>query len=205
MKLPEEIILASGNKKKLVELTNILHQFKINLVPQANYQVEDAIEDGLTFVENALIKARHACLATNKPAIADDSGIEVDYLNGAPGIYSARYAGENATDEANLNKLLAKIQNLPESQRTARYQCVIVYLRHAKDPTPLICQANWRGYLVTEKHGTNGFGYDPIFFCPKKNKTAAQMTAEEKSQISHRGKALKIFQQAFNQLYAVPN
>jgi len=198
---PQQIVLASGNKKKLKELGGILSQFDVTLTPQSEFQVTDAVEDGLTFVENAIKKARHACLATGKPAISDDSGIEVDHLKGAPGIYSARFAGENASDDDNLNKLLIELNAVEPSQRTARYQCVIVYMSHAKDPTPLICQASWEGLLLNEKKGSGGFGYDPIFFCPENNKTAAEMTGDEKSAISHRGKALAIFQKAFNDLY----
>jgi XTP/dITP diphosphohydrolase len=199
---PHQIILASGNKKKLNELGEILNQFDVTLTPQSEFQVEDAIEDGLTFVENAIIKARHACLVTGKPSIADDSGIEVDFLNGAPGIFSARFAGENASDEDNLNKLLLELDGVETSQRTARYQCVIVYMSHAKDPTPLICQASWEGTILNERIGNGGFGYDPIFFCPVNKKTAAEMAADEKSAISHRGKALAIFQKAFNNCYS---
>jgi XTP/dITP diphosphohydrolase len=198
---PQQIILASGNKKKLKELSGILSQFDVALTPQSEFGVTDAIEDGLTFVENAIIKARHACLATGKPAISDDSGIEVDYLDGAPGIYSARYAGEDASDVDNLNKLLSELKGVGPSQRTARYQCVIVYMSHANDPTPLICQASWQGVLLNERKGEGGFGYDPIFYCPVNKKTAAQMAADEKSAISHRGKALAIFRNAFNELY----
>ncbi|MCW8880075.1 MAG: RdgB/HAM1 family non-canonical purine NTP pyrophosphatase [Kangiellaceae bacterium] len=197
----DKIVLASGNKKKLRELSQILNNFRIELIPQSEFNVEDAVEDGLTFVENAIKKARHACQLTGLPAIADDSGIEVDFLNGRPGIYSARFAGENASDEDNLQKLLESIQNAPESQRTARYQCVIVFMRHAEDPTPIICQAHWQGRLLDHKVGDGGFGYDPIFFCEQRNKTAAQMTPEEKSTISHRGLALAKFQQQFSKLY----
>ena len=193
------IILASGNKKKLAELANILNAFHLELVPQSALGVSDAIEDGLTFVENAIKKARHACQQTGKPAIADDSGIEVDYLNGAPGIYSARFAGENANDETNLEKLLQALQDVPAEQRTARYQCVIVYMRHALDPTPMICQAEWNGVILKERLGEGGFGYDPIFYCPENGKTAAQMSVTEKAAISHRGKALAKFQQMFQQ------
>jgi len=196
-----QIILASGNKKKLKEISSILNQFEVDLIPQSEFGVSDAIEDGLTFVENAIKKARHACLATGKPAISDDSGIEVDYLNGAPGIYSARFSGENASDEENLNKLLTDLQEVAPELRTARYQCVIVYMRHANDPTPLICQASWEGVLLTEKIGEGGFGYDPIFYCPQKNQTAAQMASDEKAAISHRGKALAIFQCLFEQQF----
>jgi len=165
----------------------------MELVPQSVYRVEDAIEDGLTFVENAILKARHACDKTNLPSIADDSGIEVDYLNGQPGIYSARYAGENATDQQNLDKLLHSLKGVPENKRSARYQCIIVYMKHAKDPTPIICQASWEGVILKTETGSGGFGYDPIFYCPNANKSAAQMSAKEKASMSHRGKALKQF------------
>ena len=134
------------------------------LVPQSEFSVEDAIEDGLTFVENAIIKARHACLETGLPSIADDSGIEVDFLKGKPGIYSARFAGESANDEQNLQKLLAELKGVKPEQRTARYQCIIVYMQHAEDPTPIICQDSWEGVILTEKQGDGGFGYDPIFW-----------------------------------------
>jgi XTP/dITP diphosphohydrolase len=199
---PQSIVLASGNQKKLNELSAILSQFEVELIPQSEYQVEDAIEDGLTFVENAIIKARHACTATGKPSIADDSGIEVDYLNGQPGIYSARFSGENANDESNLNKLLIEMSGVEPAKRTARYQCVIVYMQHAKDPTPLICQADWSGVLLEHKVGDGGFGYDPIFYCPQQKMTAAQMSAEQKSAVSHRGKALEVFQKMFKQKYS---
>jgi len=184
------IVLASGNRKKLKELRAILNQFQFDLHPQSEFGVEDAIEDGLTFVENAIIKARHACLKTGLPAISDDSGIEVDYLKGKPGIYSARFAGNNATDQINLDKLLLSLNGVSEGCRSARYQCVIVYMRHADDPTPIISQASWEGIILKEGRGTQGFGYDPVFYCPQTGKTAAQMEPEEKSAISHRGKAL---------------
>lgn len=192
------IILASGNKKKLKELSAILSRYSMDLQPQSEYKVEDAIEDGLTFVENAIIKARHACKVTGLPAIADDSGIEVDYLKGKPGIYSARFAGEDATDQHNLDKLLSSLEGVVKEERTARYQCIIVYMRQAEDPTPIICQASWEGIILETESGSGGFGYDPIFYCPVAGKTAAQMTAEEKSSVSHRGKALK----AFAKIYA---
>lgn len=201
------IVLASGNQKKLKELSEILALFEKDLQPQSRYQVEDAIEDGLTFVENAIIKARHACNKTGLPSIADDSGIEVDYLKGKPGIYSARFSGENASDQQNLDKLLSELSGVPETQRTARYQCVIVYMRHAEDPTPIISQASWEGIILETPIGDGGFGYDPIFYCPHSKISAAQMQSAEKSNISHRGKALKEFelkyrQQPCNQLNA---
>jgi len=193
MPTPNTIILASGNRKKLDELSSILNRYSINILPQSTYQVDDAVEDGLTFVENAIIKARHACKKTGLPAIADDSGIEVDYLKGKPGIYSARFAGEHASDHENLNKLIQSLDGVPEKQRTARYQCIIVYMRHAEDPTPIICQASWEGRILASEVGNGGFGYDPVFFCPVAKKTAAQMTPQEKASVSHRGKALKQF------------
>ncbi len=193
------IILASSNKKKLKELSSILSQFSLELVPQSAYNVTDAIEDGLSFVENAIIKARHACQATGYAAIADDSGIEVDFLYGQPGIYSARYAGEPSDDNKNLCKLIKELGGVNADKRTARYQCVIVYMRHAKDPTPIICQASWEGVILEEKVGDGGFGYDPIFYCPVAKKTAAQMSAEEKAFISHRGKALREFSKIFSE------
>ncbi len=202
MKLPEQIILASGNKKKLKELSQILKGFSVELIPQTQLSVSDAIEDGLTFIENAIKKARHACRHTGRPAIADDSGIEVDYLSGRPGIYSARFAGEDANDTDNLQKLLTELNNVPKEQRTARYQCIIVYMQHAEDPTPIICQAHWEGRILTEKLGDGGFGYDPIFYCEQSKKSAAQMTPEEKAAISHRGKALAQFKRQFSELYA---
>ena len=187
------IVLASGNRKKLKELSTILNRFQFDLHPQSEFEVEDAVEDGLTFVENAIIKARHASLKTGLPAISDDSGLEVDYLNGKPGIYSARFAGEKATDQDNLDKLLTSLNGVADEMRTARYQCVIVYMQHAEDPTPIICQASWQGIILNQQHGEGGFGYDPIFYCPQSGKTAAQMLPDEKSAISHRGKALYQF------------
>ncbi|TQV74057.1 RdgB/HAM1 family non-canonical purine NTP pyrophosphatase [Aliikangiella marina] len=199
--LPEKIVLASGNKKKLAELSGILAQFEIELIPQTQFDIGEALEDGLTFVENAIKKARYACEHTGLPAIADDSGIEVDCLNGAPGIYSARYAGEDANDQTNLEKLLTTTKDFSPEEKVARYQCVIVYLRHAADPTPIICQDSWEGLLLSSPRGNGGFGYDPIFFDPQSQKTAAQMTPEEKAKVSHRGKALKQFQETFHHQY----
>jgi len=151
----------------------------------------------LSFVENAIIKARHACQKTNLPAIADDSGIEVDYLNGKPGIYSARFAGEKASDQENLDKLLNELKNVPVEKRTARFHCVIVYMKHALDPTPIVCHGSWQGTLLESEIGKGGFGYDPIFYCPQSQKTAAQLEAQEKAAISHRGKALRLFAEAY--------
>jgi len=199
--IPQEILLASGNLKKLNEMRQILDGFDVSLVAQSKFDVDEAVEDGLTFVENALIKARHASRLTGKPAIADDSGLEVEFLKGAPGIYSSRFAAPSASDEQNLQKLLQQMEGVPKEQRGARYQCVIVYLRYFDDPTPLICQGSWHGQITEDKAGGGGFGYDPIFFSTEKNRTAAQMTPEEKAAISHRGKALAKFQREFSALY----
>lgn len=199
---PEKIVLASGNKKKLKELSQILGDFSVTLVPQTALGVSDAVEDGLTFVENAIKKARNACQQTGLPSIADDSGIEVDFLKGQPGIFSARFAGEKASDQENLDLLLEKLENVPHAERTARYQCVIVYMRHANDPTPIICQAHWEGIILDSEIGEGGFGYDPVFFCEKANMSAAQMTPDEKSAVSHRGLALEQFKNSFSELYS---
>jgi XTP/dITP diphosphohydrolase len=161
------------------------------VLPQSSFGVPEAEETGLTFVENAILKARNAARHTGLPALADDSGIEVDALNGAPGIYSARYAGPGATDEENLLKLLAALEGLPEDRRGARFQCVIAYLRHAEDPTPLICQGTWEGRILAAPRGANGFGYDPVFFVPEEGVSSAELAPEIKNRLSHRGQALR--------------
>lgn len=186
----QKIVLASGNRKKVAELTQLLAQFQLQVIPQTDLNVEDVPETGTTFVENAIIKARHAAEVTGLPAIADDSGIEVDYLDGQPGIYSARFSGKHGDDQANNDLLLAKLQGVPTEQRTARYQCVLVFMQHAKDPTPLICQGAWEGQIMTEEVGDGGFGYDPLFWCEEHQCSAAQLKPEQKAAISHRGKAL---------------
>jgi XTP/dITP diphosphohydrolase len=192
------IVLASGNKGKLKEFADLFAPMNINVVPQSEFDVPEAEETGLTFVENAIIKARNAAEYTGLPAIADDSGIEVDYLLGAPGIYSARYSGDNATAEKNLNALLMALKDVPENERAARYQCVLVMMRHSKDPTPLICQASWEGQILTEPKGDGGFGYDPIFWVPEKQCSAAELSKQDKHAISHRGQAIRQFEAAFN-------
>jgi len=186
----QKIVLASNNKGKVRELSKMLSALDMEVLPQATFDIDDADETGLTFVENAIIKARHAAKIAGLPAIADDSGLEVDALNGAPGIYSARYSGEGATDEKNLLKLLDALKDVPEEKRTARFQCLLVYMRHAEDPTPLICQGTWEGVITTEPMGNNGFGYDPVFYVPTHNCSSAQLSAEEKNALSHRGQAL---------------
>ena len=186
-----KIVLASGNAGKLKELSVPLSELDMDIIPQSDFNVSEAEETGLTFVENALIKARNACLHTSLPAIADDSGIEVDALNGEPGIYSARYSGLGATDQQNLEALLNTLKDTPESRRTARYQCVIVYLRHATDPTPIICQASWEGKILLTPVGKGGFGYDSIFWVKESNCSAAELTLHQKYTVSHRGKAIR--------------
>ena len=185
------LVLATGNAGKLREMRSILNSTDWEVLPQSDFNCPDAIEDGLSFVENAIKKARHACAYTGLGAIADDSGLEVDALEGAPGIYSARYAGDGASDEANLQKLLRALQAVPEARRNARFRCVMVYMRHENDPSPLICEGSWEGRIALGKQGENGFGYDPVFYVPTHGCSAAQLSAEQKNAISHRGQALR--------------
>jgi XTP/dITP diphosphohydrolase len=185
-----KIVLASGNKGKLREFAALLGELDYEVLPQSDFEVPDIEETGLSFVENAILKARNACAHTGLPAIADDSGIEVDALKGAPGIYSARFAGENASDKDNLTKLLKDLSGLPEDERTARFQCLLVFMQHEKDPTPLICQGTWEGSILKEPGGENGFGYDPVFYVPTHDCSSAELPADVKNKISHRGQAL---------------
>ncbi len=198
--MTQKVVLATSNIGKVKEIQAVLANCDIEILPQSRFNVPEAIEDGLTFVENALIKARHASKLTGLPAIADDSGIEVDFLNGQPGIHSSRYAGENGNNEANNAKLLNALKGVKKEQRTARFQCVIVYLKHALDPTPMICQAAWEGYITETAAGTQGFGYDPIFFVTAKNCTSAELAPAVKNKISHRGQALSAFVDGFSRL-----
>ncbi len=192
----QKIVLASGNKKKVKELTELLTPFNYQIIPQKEFGVEDVPETGTTFVENAIIKARHAAKVTGLPAIADDSGIEIDFLKGQPGIYSARFAKMNGIqsddwDQANNDLLVEKLRDVKDSQRTGRYQCILVFMRHDEDPTPLICHGAWEGKILEEEVGTNGFGYDPLFWSPEHQCASAELTPEQKAEISHRGKALR--------------
>lgn len=186
-----EIVLASNNRGKLREIEASLAPAALRLIPQGQLGIEAAEETGSTFVENAILKARHAARASGRAAIADDSGIEVDALDGAPGIYSARYAGPDSSDEANCDKLLAELAKRPDCDRSARFQCVMVYLRHADDPTPLICQGTWEGLILDAPRGENGFGYDPIFGVPTHGLSSAELDPEAKNALSHRGQALR--------------
>jgi len=185
------VVLATGNAGKVREINQMLAGLALEAVAQTEYGVPEIEETGLTFVENAILKARNAASHTGLAAIADDSGIEVDALNGAPGIYSARYAGVAASDRANNDKLLAALATVPEAERTARFQCLMVYLAHAADPTPIICQGTWEGRILHAPRGANGFGYDPLFFVPTHDCTAAELPPDIKNQLSHRGQALR--------------
>ena len=187
----KNIVLASSNPGKVREINQLLAELDMHVVAQGDYGVMDAEETGLTFVENAILKARNAAAHTGQPAIADDSGIEVDALNGAPGIYSARYAGAGASDQDNLQKLLEALRDVPEAGRTARFQCLMVYMRHGEDPTPLICQGTWEGRILHAAQGDAGFGYDPLFFVPDEGCSAAELPAARKNALSHRGQALR--------------
>lgn len=188
----QKVVLATGNAGKVRELAHLLADFGLDVVAQTQLGVESAEETGLTFIENAILKARHAATETGLPAVADDSGLAVDFLGGAPGIYSARYAGVDASDQQNLDKLLVALKDVPQGQRNAQFHCVLVYMRHAEDPTPLVCHGSWPGEIAFAEAGEGGFGYDPIFFVPELGKTAAELTREEKSAVSHRGQALKL-------------
>jgi XTP/dITP diphosphohydrolase len=184
------IVLASGNPGKLAEFRQLLATTGLEVLPQSALFVPEAEETGLSFVENAILKARNAARHAVLPAIADDSGLEVDALHGAPGIFSARFAGANADDAANNRKLLELMREVPEPARGARFQCVLVYLRHAEDPSPLICQGTWEGRLLSAPRGEGGFGYDPLFYLPELDASAAELDAAVKNRLSHRGQAL---------------
>jgi XTP/dITP diphosphohydrolase len=198
--MTKKIILASSNQGKLKEFQQLLSGCGFVVLPQSDFFSESVEETGLTFVENALIKARYACIKTNLPAIADDSGIEVDALNGRPGIYSARYAGVDAKDEKNNALLLEELINIPDEKRTARYHAVLVYMRHAEDPTPVICHGVWEGLILREPRGAGGFGYDPLFYVPTHDCASAELSKEEKNRISHRGKAMRELLEKVSQL-----
>jgi len=189
--MSKRIVLASNNAGKVREIGQLLSGHEIEVLPQSAFDVPEAEETGLTFVENAILKARNACAHSGLPAIADDSGLEVDALGGEPGIYSARYAGPGATDADNNALLMERLAEVPDEARTARFQCLMVYLRHEKDPTPILCQGTWEGRILREPQGENGFGYDPVFYVPEKGCSAAELSPEVKNALSHRGRALR--------------
>lgn len=194
MTTAKQVVLATGNKGKVKELQVMLAEnantANWQILPQSNWSFEEAEETGSTFIENAIIKARHACKKTGLPAIADDSGLAVDALNGAPGVYSARYAGSGASDSDNINKLLRELSETPVDKRGAQFHCVLVYMKSATDPTPLICHGMWHGSILTEPQGSQGFGYDPVFWVTEHECSAAELAPSMKQKLSHRGKAL---------------
>jgi XTP/dITP diphosphohydrolase len=186
------LVIASNNKGKIAELTDLLGPLGLTPVAQGELGVGEAEEPAVTFVENAILKARHAARITGLPALADDSGLAVDALGGAPGVRSARYAGDTASDADNVRALLDALKDVPEAQRTAQFHCVLVYLRHADDPTPVICHGRWPGSILPEPQGEGGFGYDPVFLVPETGTSAAELPRTEKGRISHRGRALAL-------------
>jgi XTP/dITP diphosphohydrolase len=191
-KVLNKIVLATGNKGKVKELSRMLSGLGIEVLPQSEFDVTEVAETGTTFVENAIIKARHSAKQTGLPAIADDSGLAVHVLGGEPGVYSARYSGDQATDQSNVIKLLDVMADIPKDKRQAKFLCVLVFMRHTDDPTPIICQGEWYGEITAEQHGKNGFGYDPVFWVEEHNCSSAQLSPEQKNVLSHRGKALKL-------------
>ncbi|MCK5894542.1 MAG: XTP/dITP diphosphatase [Endozoicomonadaceae bacterium] len=186
-----QIVLATSNHGKLAEFQYLLSNHNIKILPQKQFGVMGVEETGRTFIENAILKARAAAEASGLPVIADDSGLEVDALNGAPGIYSSRYAGNNASDTDNIEKLLKALEGVAIAERTARFQCLLVYLHHADDPTPVICQGSWEGSITEAPRGNHGFGYDPVFFVPNMRSTSAELTPEQKNGLSHRAMAMR--------------
>jgi XTP/dITP diphosphohydrolase len=202
MTLPSEVALATGNAGKLAELQAMLAPLGVNVQAQSVFNVPEADETGLSFVENALLKARNAAIHTDLPAIADDSGLEVSSLGGAPGIYSARYAGPDASDAENNAELLSNLAGKSAGERLARFVCVLVYLRHPEDPTPIICEGFWNGRILDAPRGAQGFGYDPLFLIPERNQTSAELPREVKNELSHRGQAMRLLKERLNALRA---
>jgi len=190
MKLPDTIVMASGNPGKTAEISALLAHLDVRVVPQSEFGVSAADESGATFADNAVIKAKHAAAATGLPAIADDSGLCVDVLDGHPGVRSARYAGEGASDDSNIDKLLAELDGVREHDRNAEFQCVACFV-YSEDAEPLLANGRWRGRILKARSGNGGFGYDPVFFDPELGKSAAELSADEKNASSHRGKALR--------------
>jgi len=197
--MSQRVVFASNNAGKVREVAAMLAGHSWQLIPQSEYAVPSVAETGLSFVENAILKARHACQHTGLPAIADDSGLSVDALDGAPGIYSARFAGEDGDDGANNRRLLDELCDVSEDERGAAFHCVMVAMRHATDPTPLICHGRWTGRIVDTPRGSNGFGYDPLFLIPELGRTSAELEPATKNRLSHRGQALAQLAQCLDQ------
>ena len=202
--MTRELVLASDNRGKLNELTALLSDSGFSVVGQGTLGVTPAEETGATFVENAILKARNAALQTGRPAIADDSGLEVNALNGAPGVYSARFAGDHASDSDNVTQLLSRLENIPWEDRNARFRCLMVYLRRADDPAPLICEGTWSGVVTKAPSGQNGFGYDPVFWVPDEGCTAAELDSERKNGLSHRARALRMLMERLKESAGAP-
>ncbi len=194
---PKKIVLASSNSGKCQEFKDFLSPFNCLILPQTELNIQSVDEVGLTFVENALLKARHAAACSKMPALADDSGLCVDVLKGEPGLYSARYAGLEASDQLNINKLMHQLKGVPESDRTAYFHCTLVYIRNETDPDPIICQGRWQGTIALEATGNNGFGYDPVFWVTGNQCSAAELDDSIKSMISHRAQAIEQFKKMF--------
>jgi len=188
--MSQQIVLASGNQGKIAEIQAMLQHHDIEVISQSFFEVPDIEETGTTFIENAIIKARHAAKITGLPAIADDSGLEVDAINGQPGVYSARYAGLPSNDTLNTKKLLKALDGIPEKKRSARFHCLMIFMAHATDPSPLIGQGTWEGRIAFQEAGDNGFGYDPVFYSPEHQCVSAELTATIKNRVSHRAQAL---------------
>lgn len=195
----KKILLASNNSGKVREIREILADHDLSVIPQVELGISEAEETGLSFVENAIIKARHAAAHSGLPSIADDSGLEVDVLGGAPGIYSARFAGSGATDAENNALLLERLAGVPLADRTAKFRCVMVFMRHANDPRPVIAEGVWPGLILERPQGVAGFGYDPLFYLPEAGCTSAELEPSEKNRLSHRGMALRLLADAISQ------
>lgn len=195
-----QIVLATNNPGKIAELQTLLSPLPIEWIPQSEFDIPDIEETGKTFIENAILKARHASKLSGLPALADDSGLVVDALDGAPGVYSARYAGENATSEERNKKLLDEMKNVDAHDRSAAYHCILALVEYEDDPVPLICHGIWEGSILTEPRGTNGFGYDPIFYVPTHKKSAAELSPAEKNSISHRGQVVDQMLEVFHSM-----
>ncbi|MBI79129.1 MAG: RdgB/HAM1 family non-canonical purine NTP pyrophosphatase [Pseudomonadota bacterium] len=191
-------VLASDNNGKIEEILQVLKGLNIEIIPQTKFGISTPEETESTFIENALLKAKFASSQTGLPSIADDSGLSVEFLNGEPGIYSSRYAGQRKSDEANINKLLNKLKGVPETKRLASFHAVTVAMRTKDDPAPIICYGKWDGIIADKAHLKNGFGYDPIFFDPNLNKMASELSLEEKNRVSHRAQALKHLKKYFS-------